>query len=87
MNLFEKLKNPIYKVASFEMTDIPLIKKIARTKKPMIISTGMATVAEIGETVQLIRDLGCEEFVLLKCTSTYPANPENSNILTIPHIR
>lgn len=87
VDFLESLNVPAYKISSFELTDIPLVRKVAVTGKPMIISTGMATVAEIGETVQLIRDLGCEEFVLLKCTSTYPANPADSNILTIPHMR
>ncbi|MDP6988414.1 MAG: N-acetylneuraminate synthase family protein, partial [Planctomycetota bacterium] len=57
------------------------------TGKPMIISTGMATIAELDETVRTIRDAGCEQFVLLKCTSNYPASPRNSNVLTIPHMR
>ncbi|MBN1547486.1 MAG: N-acetylneuraminate synthase family protein, partial [Syntrophaceae bacterium] len=76
-----------YKIASFENTDIPLIKKVAATGKPMIISTGMATVAELDETVRTARAAGCKDLVLLKCTSTYPATPENSNLLTIPHMR
>ncbi|MDP7622352.1 MAG: N-acetylneuraminate synthase family protein, partial [SAR324 cluster bacterium] len=76
-----------YKIASFENTHLPLIKKVASTGKPMIISTGMASIAELDETVQTIRDAGCDQFVLLKCTSTYPATPENSNVLTIPHLR
>jgi N-acetylneuraminate synthase len=78
---------PAYKIASFENTHLPLIKKVASTGKPMIISTGMASVAEMDEMVQTIRDAGLEQFVLLKCTSTYPATPENSNVLTIPHMR
>jgi N-acetylneuraminate synthase len=83
----ESLDVPIYKIASFENTHLPLIKKVAATGKPMIISTGMATISELDETVCTIRETGCEQFVLLKCTSTYPASPENSNVLTIPHMR
>lgn len=87
VDFLEGLNVPAYKIASFEITHLPLIKKVASTGKPMIISTGMASVSEIDETVQTIRDAGCEQFVLLKCTSTYPATPENSNVLTIPHMR
>jgi pseudaminic acid synthase len=78
---------PAYKIASFENADLPLIRKVAATGKPMIISTGMATLAELDETVRTIRAAGCEQFVLLKCTSTYPATPENTNVLTIRHMR
>ena len=78
---------PAFKIASFENADLPLIRKVAFTGKPMIISTGMATLAELDETVRTIREAGCEQFVLLKCTSTYPATPENTNVLTIPHMR
>ena len=78
---------PCYKIASFENTDLPLIRKVASTGKPMIISTGMATVAELDETVRTAREAGCNDLILLKCTSTYPATPENTNILTIPHLR
>jgi len=87
VDFLDELDVPAYKIASFENTHLPLIKKVAATGKPMIISTGMATIAELDETVQTIRDAGCEQFVLLKCTSTYPASPENSNVLTIPHMR
>lgn len=87
VDFLEELGVELYKVASFENTDIPLIQKVARTGKPMIISTGMASVAELDESVKAARDAGCENLVLLKCTSTYPANPENTNILTIPHMR
>lgn len=87
VDFLEELGVPCYKIASFEMTDLPLIRKVATTGKPMIISTGMATVAEIDETVQTAREFGCNDIILLKCTSTYPANPENSNISTIPHMR
>jgi len=87
VDYLENLNVPAYKIASFENTHLPLIKKVASTGKPMIISTGMASVAEMDEMVQTIRDAGLEQFVLLKCTSTYPATPENSNVLTIPHMR
>jgi len=87
VSFLEELNVPAYKIASFENTHLPLIKKVASTGKPIIISTGMASVAEMDELVQTIRDSGCERFVLLKCTSTYPATPENSNVLTIPHMR
>jgi len=87
LDFLETLDVPCYKIASFENTDLPLIRKIAETGKPMIISTGMATVAELDETVRTARQAGCKGLVLLKCTSTYPATPENSNLLTIPHMR
>jgi len=83
----ESLDVPCYKIASFENIDVPLIRRVAATGKPMIISTGMATVAELDETVRSAREGGCRDLVLLKCTSTYPASPENTNILTIPHMR
>lgn len=87
VDFLESLDVDCYKIASFENTDIPLIQKVARTRKPMIISTGMATVAELHRSVTAARDAGCENLVLLKCTSTYPATPANSNLATIPHMR
>lgn len=87
VDLLESLDVPCYKIASFENTDLPLIRRVAATGKPLIISIGMATVAELDETVRAARAAGCAEIVLLKCTSTYPATPENSNLLTIPHLR
>ncbi|MDF2667954.1 MAG: N-acetylneuraminate synthase [Paenibacillus sp.] len=87
VDFLESLDVLMYKVASFENTDIPLIRKIASTGKPMIISTGMATVAELDETVREARNAGCQDIVLLKCTSTYPATPENTNIATISHLQ
>ncbi len=87
VDFLESLGVPCYKVASFECTDLPLVGHIASKGKPMIISTGMASVAEIDETVRTAKENGCDDIILLKCTSTYPANPNNSNILTIPHLR
>lgn len=87
VDLLESLNVPCYKIASFENTDLPLIRRVAATGKPLIISTGMATLAELDETVRTAREAGCKDLILLKCTSTYPASPENSNVLTIPHMR
>ena len=87
VDFLENLNVPAYKIASFENSHIPLIQKVGATGKPVIISTGMATLAQISDTVQAIRDAGCEQFILLKCTSSYPADPSDSNILTIPHLR
>ena len=87
VDFLETLDVPCYKIASFENTDLPLIRRVAATGKPLIISTGMATVAELDETVRAAREAGCKDLILLKCTSTYPATPENTNILTIPHLR
>ena len=87
VDFLETLDVPAYKIASFECIDLPLIRKAASTRKPLIISTGMASIAEIAEAVDVARSAGCEDLVLLKCTSTYPASPENSNLLTIPHMR
>lgn len=87
VDFLESLDAPCYKIASFENTDLPLIRRVAATGKPLIISTGMATVAELDETVRAAREAGCKNLILLKCTSTYPATAENTNILTIPHLR
>jgi pseudaminic acid synthase len=87
VDFLEGLNISVYKIASFESTDLPLIRKVASTGKPMIISTGMATVAELDEAVLTAKENGCKDIILLKCTSTYPAVPENTNILTIPHMR
>ncbi|MEI6333212.1 MAG: pseudaminic acid synthase [Methylococcaceae bacterium] len=87
VDFLESLEVPCYKIASFENTDLPLIRRVAATGKPLIISTGMATVAELDETVRAAREAGCKDLILLKCTSTYPATAQNTNILTIPHLR
>jgi len=87
VDLLESLDSPCYKIASFENTDLPLIRRVAATGKPMIISTGMASIAELDDTVRAAREAGCADLVLLKCTSTYPATASNTNILTIPHMR
>ena len=87
VDFLDELGVPAFKIASFENTDLPLIRKVARTGKPMIISTGMASVAEIDEAVRTAREAGCEQLILLKCTSTYPATPENTNLRTIPNLR
>ena len=87
VDFLEDLNIPCYKIASFENTDLPLIRYVAATGKPMIISTGMATFAELDETVDAARSAGCNDLVLLKCTSTYPSTPDDSNILTIPEMR
>lgn len=87
VDFLESLQVPAYKVASFENTDLPLIRRVARTGKPVIISTGMASLAEIDEAVRTAREAGCEQLILLKCTSTYPATPENTHLRTIPHLR
>jgi len=87
VDFLESLNVLMYKVASFENTDLPLIRRIAATGKPMIISTGMATLAELDETVRTARSAGANDIVLLKCTSSYPASPEHTNLRTIPHMR
>jgi pseudaminic acid synthase len=87
VDFLETLDVPCYKIASFENIDLPLIKKVAETGKPLIISTGMATIAELDEAIRTARDAGCSDLVILKCTSNYPASPENSNLNTLPHLR
>jgi len=79
VDFLESLDVPAYKIASFENTDLPLIRRVA--------ATGMASIAELDETVRAAREAGCQDLVLLKCTSTYPATPANSNVRTIPHLR
>jgi pseudaminic acid synthase len=87
VDFLESLDVPCYKIASFENTDHILLKKVAQTGKPVIMSTGVASIADIQESVDVLKQNGCKELVLLKCTSTYPASPENTHLLTIPHMR
>lgn len=86
VDFLESLDVPIYKIASFENTDLDLIAKVAQTGKPMIISTGLATVSDIADAVDCARSNGCEDLILLKCTSSYPASPSQSHLRTIPHM-
>lgn len=87
VDFLEELDAPAYKIASFENNHLPLIRKAAATGKPLIISTGMASLGELEQAVAAAREAGCRDLVLLKCTSTYPATPTNTNIRTIPHLR
>ena len=87
VDFLENLDVPCYKIASFENTDLPLIRRAAATGKPLIISTGMASIAELDDAVKAARESGCKDLILLKCTSTYPATASNTNISTIPHMR
>ena len=87
VDFLEDLGVPCYKIASFENVDLPLIRKVARTGKPIIASTGMTSVAELSDLVQTVRENGCTDLTLLKCTSSYPASPEGTNLRTIPHMR
>lgn len=86
VDFLEDLNVPAYKIASFENTHLPLIRRVAKTGKPVIISTGVSNIADIDEAVRTLKNEGCGNFVLLKCTSTYPATPENTNLKTIPHL-
>ncbi|NVO03353.1 MAG: pseudaminic acid synthase [Bacteroidetes bacterium] len=86
VDFLENLNVPAYKIASFENTHHPLLKKVASTGKPVIISTGASKISDIDDAVRVLKENGCDKIILLKCTSTYPATPENTNILTIPHM-
>ena len=87
VDFLEELNCPCYKIGSTENTDFNLLRKVAATRKPIIISTGMATIADLGEMVSAVREAGCNHLVLLKCTAAYPADPADANLLTIPHMR
>jgi N-acetylneuraminate synthase len=87
VDFLESLNVPAYKISSFENSHYPLIKKVAKTGKPLLISTGMATLEEIDEMVNIVRNNGCNQLILLKCTSNYPSNPIDSNLRTIPNMR
>lgn len=87
VDFLEKLNVPFYKIASFEITHLPLIKKVAQTKKPMIISTGLSSKKEIFEAVKIAKKNGCPKIILLKCTSAYPASIESSNLKTIQDLK
>lgn len=86
VDFLEDLGVEAYKVASFENNHLPLLRKIAKTGKPVIMSTGISTLADIEIAVKTLRENGCKDLILLKCTSTYPATPENTNLKTIPHL-
>jgi pseudaminic acid synthase len=86
VDFLEELNVPCYKIASLENTDWPLLKKVAATNKPVIMSTGASSLSDIADGVNVLRNAGCKDLILLKCTSTYPASPDNTNILTIPHM-
>jgi N-acetylneuraminate synthase len=86
VDFLDSLNVPCFKIASFELTDLPLIKKAASKGKPMIMSTGMASLSEIEQAVNTAKQAGCQQIILLKCTSTYPALPINTNLVTIPHL-
>lgn len=87
VDFLEGLGVPCYKIASFENTDLPLVQRVAATGKPVIISTGMASVEEIEEAADAAYAAGCKDLILLKCTSTYPAAPQNTNLSALPHMR
>lgn len=87
VDFLESLNTPAHKIASFENIDHPLLKKVAKTGKPVIMSSGACSLADLAESVKVLKDNGCKDLVVLKCTSNYPASPKNSNVRTIPHMR
>lgn len=87
VDFLESINTPAYKIASLENTDHPLLKKVAKTGKPVIMSTGASTLADIDESIKVLRTAGCKNLMLLKCTSAYPSSPLDANLLTIPHMR
>ena len=87
LSFLEKLNCPCYKIGSTENTDFELLKKVAGTGKPVIISTGMATVEELGQIVSVVQKAGCTDLILLKCTAAYPATPSDANLTTIKHMK
>ena len=87
VDFLESLNVPCYKIASFENGDHPLLRKVAKTGKPVIMSTGVSDLSDIIDSVQVLRENGCNEIALIKCTSTYPSSPENTNLETIPLLR
>lgn len=87
VDFLEELDVPVHKIASFELVDLPLIEYVAKTKKPIMISTGMATTPEIKEALHTARNAGAKDIILLKCVSSYPAKPEQMNLRLIPHLR
>ncbi|MFO0852003.1 MAG: pseudaminic acid synthase [Gemmataceae bacterium] len=86
VDFLEEMGVPVHKIASFEIVDLPLVERVAKTGKPIIMSTGMATLAEISDAVDTVRKTGNEQLVLLKCTSAYPSPPSAMNLRTIPHL-
>jgi len=87
VDFLDKLGAPVHKIASFENNHHPLLRKIARSNKPIIMSTGLSTIASLDDSVTVLRNNGCKDLVLLKCTSSYPSTPENTNVVTIPHMQ
>ncbi len=86
VDFLEEQGVPAYKIGSFELVDLPLLRKVAGTGKPVILSTGMGTLAEIAEAVATLRAAGCSELAILRCVSSYPARPEEMHLATIPHL-